>query len=89
MHLPDPPTALAAAASVLRAPIGGMLEPLSQALADFLPHRTGDMPASNQRRAYPQSMTAMSPLIVYHAAFENLSLSSHAGDEEFDGGLRG
>ncbi|MEV4573881.1 LuxR C-terminal-related transcriptional regulator [Nonomuraea jabiensis] len=40
MHLPDPPTALAAAASVLRAPTGGMLEPLSQALADFLPHRT-------------------------------------------------
>ncbi|MFI7114579.1 LuxR C-terminal-related transcriptional regulator [Nonomuraea sp. NPDC050227] len=47
MDLPDPHTALAAAASVLRAPTGAMLEPLSQALAEFLPHRavavlTGD-----------------------------------------------
>lgn len=47
MHLPDPSAVLAAAASVLRAPIGAMLVPLSQALAEFLPHRavamlTGD-----------------------------------------------
>ncbi|MGR6924274.1 LuxR C-terminal-related transcriptional regulator [[Actinomadura] parvosata] len=47
MDLPDPRTVLAAAVSVLQAPIGTMLEPLSQALAEFLPHRavamlTGD-----------------------------------------------
>ncbi|MFI7640434.1 response regulator transcription factor [Nonomuraea sp. NPDC049400] len=47
MDLPDPRTVLAAATSVLQAPIGAMLEPLSQALAQFLPHRalamlTGD-----------------------------------------------
>ncbi|WP_270094306.1 helix-turn-helix transcriptional regulator [Nonomuraea sp. SYSU D8015] len=47
MELPDPRTVLAAAASVMQAPIGAMLEPLSQALAEFQPHRavamlTGD-----------------------------------------------
>ncbi|MEV0233945.1 hypothetical protein [Nonomuraea sp. NPDC050786] len=34
MDLPDPRTVLAAAASVLRAPIGAMLEPLSHAMAE-------------------------------------------------------
>ncbi|MDP4502218.1 helix-turn-helix transcriptional regulator [Nonomuraea turcica] len=47
MDLPDPRVVLAAAASILQAPIGAMLEPLSQALSGFLPHRalamlTGD-----------------------------------------------
>ncbi|WP_433509457.1 LuxR C-terminal-related transcriptional regulator [Nonomuraea sp. CA-143628] len=47
MRLPDPAAALAAAASVLHAPIGGILEPVSVALSEYLPHRalamlTGD-----------------------------------------------
>ncbi|GAA3155719.1 response regulator transcription factor family protein [Nonomuraea roseoviolacea] len=47
MELSDPRAVLAAVTSVLRAPIGGILEPLSEVLAEFLPHRalamlTGD-----------------------------------------------
>lgn len=47
VKLSDPRVVLAAVTSVLRAPIGGILAPLSDVLAEFLPHRglamlTGD-----------------------------------------------
>ncbi|WP_240777002.1 helix-turn-helix transcriptional regulator [Nonomuraea basaltis] len=59
MDLPDLRAVLAAAASVLQAPIGAMLEPLSQALAEFLPHRavamlTGDC-ARHPMKAYGET----------------------------------
>ncbi|MGP3955958.1 LuxR C-terminal-related transcriptional regulator [Nonomuraea sp. 3N208] len=60
MRVPDPTTALAAAASVLQAPIGGMLEPLSQAVSEFLPHQalamlTGDC-ARHPMKAYGEAV---------------------------------
>ncbi|MGV9384923.1 LuxR C-terminal-related transcriptional regulator [Nonomuraea sp. NPDC003707] len=66
MRLPDPAAALAAAASVLQAPIGGILEPVSVALSECLPHRalamlTGDC-ARHPMKAYGEA--ALTELIT-------------------------